>query len=152
MELNSSLSFPPPTSPPPPPPSTQLYSLHALDSCSACFLGYFCRLHLTLGLPHICTDPQLCASLWKTGAQWFIVFMQYLIITKKNGSTSGEVIHTIELIQVAFKLHQDLFLWKKPSFFLFCFFSPLSSLASCLGLALFNISITCLYKPFKLST
>lgn len=32
------------------PPAQQLYSPHALGSCSACCLGYFCRLHFTLGL------------------------------------------------------------------------------------------------------
>lgn len=46
MELNSSLSSPRP-------PPEQLYSPHALGSCSACCLGYFCHLHFTLGLPLI---------------------------------------------------------------------------------------------------
>lgn len=41
----------------PPPAPQQLYSPHALGSCSACCLGYLCHLHFTLGLPFIHANP-----------------------------------------------------------------------------------------------
>lgn len=55
MELNSSLSSPR--------PPQQLYSPHALGSCSACCLGYFCHLHFTF--TSYSRQPPLSASLWK---------------------------------------------------------------------------------------
>lgn len=58
MELNSSLSSPRP-------PPHQLYSPHALGSCSACCLGYFCHLHFTF--TSYSRQPLLSTSLWKTG-------------------------------------------------------------------------------------
>lgn len=56
MELNSSLSSPRPS-------PQQLYSPHALGSCSACCLGYFCHLHFTFTSSS--RQPPLSTSLWK---------------------------------------------------------------------------------------
>ncbi len=114
MELNSSLSSPRP-------PPQQLYSPHALGSCSACCLGYFCHLHFTFtSYSH---QPLLSTSLWKTGGWWFIVYMQCSVINEN--STSGQIIHPIALIQMLFKLHQDLFFFFNHSF------SPLSIPSVC---------------------
>lgn len=63
----------------PPPTTQQLYSPHALGSCRACCLGYFCHLHFTFS--SYSHQPLQSTSLWKK--------------KKKKNTRAGVVIYFI---------------------------------------------------------